>query len=343
VFWGKIFIGDNVRQFLADLPDKGMLFMTSFGLDEIVLKKLLDDAYVPKDYQIYVFYDIIKHLNPGFLCHYYPNSKLIGIRLNSSKRKKFRCPVFHSKVWMVLSCKWRICRLALHSINLTRYHLSSPEQTIESFWFRKNLDLPLPRVTVFQLIRKSFHKKIKRISIPPETWVIEEFKNNRVSIKCSPKSVGDIIRGEIASNENEKWIMAAAPFVNIKALAALNLNHEKVPIRYGSIQRKGRTLALHAKVLIRDEKVITGSANFTQQALMVSQKPINHETILVINRCGKPIIKVLEKFPKIKTGQETGEIPGDDPEIIGIRNWEEKRRLTDKGPEAVILARVRQS
>lgn len=309
--------------------------MTSFGLDEIVLKKLLEDAKVPKEYQIYVFYDPIKHLNPGFLQCWYPNSKIIGIKLKSLKNRKFRCPVFHSKVWMVLSRERRICRLAVHSINLMRYHLASPEQTIETFWFRKNLDLRLPPWKVFQL--KRFKKKVDRISISPETWVIEESKNGNVGIKLSKHSVGDIIRETFRKNNHGNWLMAAAPFVNTKALSYLNIDPKSVSIRSGFIQKKGRTLVLHAKVLIAPEMIITGSANLTQQALMVSKKPVNHETILLINRKGKTIINCLKEFPEIETDQEIEECPGDYEGNIPSKVWEERRKLADEGPERVWL------
>ncbi len=341
----KLHIADGIRGFLDRLPDQGILLFTTFGLDEIAVERLLKDAKVPQDYRIVVFHDIIRHSNPGFLHTSFPSSKTIAIRL--PPRKQFRCPVFHSKVWMVLSPKRRILRLAVHSINLTRYHIASPEQTFESFWCRRDLDLPLPPSRIFRAIRQETDPS--RIPTAAETWIVSESRDGVVSFKRSPRSAGDEIQKYLSREDHGLWLIAAAPFVNYRALADLGMDHARVSIRSGPLQREKRSMFLHAKALVRAGAVIGGSANLTQQAMMVAGKPVNHETVLFLSRPGKAIARILNKFPAVDAEQQSEDVPGDDPQFCGRKAWEEARRTADCGPQLTrleldsrkMLARIR--
>ncbi|MBN1545409.1 MAG: hypothetical protein JW902_01975 [Syntrophaceae bacterium] len=325
---------NDIKSFLyPPLPPKGTLLLTTFGLDEIVLVELLKTARLDSRYRIVVFHDIIKRLNPGYLKIAYPNSKVIGIRLPSSKG--ISCPVFHSKVWVILSSRRRISRVAVHSINLTRYHLSDPARTVESFWYRKKLDLTLPPSPIFRSLYKGLNQS--RLRIPPETWIINETVDGRVTIRCSRQSAGDEIKKHLL--DFPATLQAGAPFISTRVLQDLGINPELVPIKCGFIEKRGRTISLHAKLILQNRAVLAGSPNLTAQAMRISQNPVNHETVLILKRSGRPLEKAMHSFPKLDIADDVTETPGDDPDLFG-EDWEKERRLADNGPNSIQLELV---
>jgi len=338
----NVSISGSIRAFFKGLPQNGTLVLTTFGLDEIVLERLLKEVGVPQNYPIYVFHDIIGHRNPGFLRTSFSRPQIIGVRLPSTKR--YRCPVFHSKVWIVLSPDRRVCRLAVHSVNLTRYHLAVPVQTFESFWCRRDLDLPFPRSPLLSVVHKNISKNaVRRIGRSAETWIITESADGLVSFEFSPRSAGEIISKVIANHADKpkriRELVAAAPFVNVEVLKELHRDTVNISAHTGCLpeKNKSRSIFLHAKVLAAAGAVIGGSANFTRQALRVGCKPVNHETVLVLRRQNRTLHRLLKKFPPIEQSPEDDDIPGDDPELNGEKAWEEARRLADRGPRDVRL------
>lgn len=323
-------VSPRIKSFFKSLPCKGTLFLTTFGLDEFVLERLLRETRVPRAYPIYVFHDIIRHRNPGLLRHSFPAVKTIAIRLPIIGGHP--CPVFHSKVWAVLSPQKRICRLAIHSINLTRYHLSSSYRTLESFWLKKGIDLPLPHSPLFQKM-KDFPCHA-RISMRAETWVLDVSRDGTVSFRCSRLSAGEKISKATGNNHSRApypKILAAAPFFNISALHTIFPSNSP-EIHSGILQDPPMSLCLHAKIISLGSTLIAGSPNLTRQALRPGAKPVNHETVLILNSGVRSAAQLLKKFPIVDGSTQGEDVPGDDPDLLGKSAWDTARRLAEKGP-----------
>src|SRR4030042_5345416 len=134
---------NQIKKFFEGIEKDSALIFTTFGLDEMVLVQLLRQHKISPRRRIVVFHEIMKHRNPGFLRTHYPNSKVVSVELSRRRTDKY-CPIFHSKIWGEISSSTDRCkRLAVHSINLTRFHLDNKKKTLESFHLIDGLNISL--------------------------------------------------------------------------------------------------------------------------------------------------------------------------------------------------------
>lgn len=267
-----------IQDFFKNVKSNDLLCFTTFTLDEVVLENLLTQNQIPKSQKIIVFHDVLRHRNHGYLVAHFPNVTIYTVILE--KKSKKACPVFHSKLWMILKKvknDYLIKNIVSTSINLSQYHLAKREEggTFESFIpIKANAKFP-KNSALFKYINASNKNKQQRIHIEPETILID-IRTNSVKIEKTSKRVIEILK------EFEHPQFCAAPFINGEVIKkeilgdTLDGNFKA----YSNVNDKGHSL--HAKLFLFKNTAVLGSANYTAQALGIREKKtINHEVILL--------------------------------------------------------------
>lgn len=304
---------------------EGALVFTTFGLDEAVLVELLERYAVPREARIVVFHDVLKHRCPGLLRHHFPDSRIVAVQLTSAGRG---CPVFHAKLWMHLSKRpFRCVTAAIHSANLTRFHLDERSSTLENAVVVQDVDVPLRDLVTPKRVFGG-EKGHGRVKVRPET-VFVDLRANHPVVSTSTKPAHRLVQ---VATDGAAALACAAPFVGTQALEWLGCD--------AAFTGERRSLKLHAKLIEYPDVVITGSVNLTSQALGLKlAAPINTESVVVLRRPrGSSFLKrVLKGFPRVERGA-TGVIePGEGEELgeDGEPDWAEARRRVLAAPRAV--------
>jgi hypothetical protein len=329
---------DDIKKYFRGIEKSNLLLFTTFGLDEIVLVQLLRKYRVSNQTRIVVIHEIMKHNAPGFLKTYYPDSKIISVEIPRKKGHKY-CPIFHSKIWMEVSrSPFRCRRLAIHSINLTRYHLGEKEKSLESFFFLEDMFLKLPKDPLFKESILLRGRKTSRIKIKPRS-VFVDAESKKVSLLVLNQSVGQLV-DKVLEVKGEPVIECAAPFVNKTTVRSLMKNENQIKIWKG---RRNDGTGLHAKIVGTKRCLFLGSPNITNQAYGLGTKGlINHETILLR---GKPkgfkLETYLQGFPRVKMEDLDDENHEDyedqDVSDIGASDWNQAKDWATNGPDDVVL------
>jgi hypothetical protein len=316
----------RVQRFFAGLQPTWAVVLTSFGLDESVLAELLElDPHVGGR-RTHVFFDVVRHLNPGFVRHSASHVFLRPVHLETASGP-FRCPVFHSKVWLAIDERKRVRRLAVLSANLTRWHLDDRGAAWDTFWMAAGIDLPLPASPLFGYLGTT--KKIERVPLKSsETWRVDA--RNGLGFTTHQEAAGKLIlqalNGSVATH-------AAAPFMNKTVISALGGEHCEA--RSG-ISGTGQTL--HAKIVIAPKLTIAGSVNLTAQATRLpppkrnTGAPVNHETVLLLAKSNSTLIQQIRKFPKADLLD--GSSPPGDSDGDGT-DWSVAKALAVAAPDRI--------
>jgi hypothetical protein len=326
------------------------LVFTTFGLDEMVLFELLRKYRIHRDTRIVVFHDVMKHRHPGYLFAHFPRSQVVSVELEGTSRKH-RCPIFHSKIWMELrkAPSVHCARLAVHSFNLTRYHLDERRRTFEAFALWRDLQIALPKGPLFDP-REIFARacvKHRRLDLKPATVLIDLLARETPRLEVLDEAVGRCL-GRIGIPARG----CAGPFVGLNALrfvASLgtreNLSAEpamgvlKKLDAWTGDRRDGT--CLHAKVIDFGHYCGFGSANITTQAFGIGhRRAINHEAFVLAHRPGRfRLAKMMRGFHRLTPGdlnagsaEPVGDVDPEDDE-----NWVEQRRRATRGPRWVEL------
>jgi hypothetical protein len=326
-----------IQDFFKNVKPNDLLCFTTFTLDEVVLENLLSIYDIPKNQKIIVFHDVLRHRNPGYLVVHYPNAIIYTVILEKKSNKV--CPVFHSKLWMILrkvDKDYFIKNIVTTSINLSRYHLAKREDggTFESF-IPKTTHVKFPKnSSLFKYINANNKSKHERIHIEPETILID-IRTNSLKIEKSAKRVVEILR------EFEHPLFCAAPFINGKVIIDELLGEElgKEFIAYSNVNDKG--LSLHAKLFLFKNTAVLGSANYTAQALgLREKKTINHEVIL-LKKPETGEFNSFKKFNPISLIDRKDEKSTDDMEdnlSDNLDDWNlEREKLIDAPIDAVLI------
>jgi hypothetical protein len=325
----------QVEAFFHSIAAKNALLLTTFGLDEAVLVRLLSTHEIHSRQRIVVFHEIMKHRNPGLLQAHYENSKVVSVEIAKNHRNNI-CPIFHSKVWMeVTKVPLRCVRLAVLSGNLTRYHLDSDVdgKTCETFSYRTDTAIKLPHGSIFnkKLIFEGHGKT--RIKLARATLIIDDSES---AIRFS--NTNEPVHNTIARiiDDGDHVIGCAAPFVNKTPVQTLN--EENHPLRIWSGEKKDGT-RLHAKIVETKKYVIMGSPNITKQAYGLSDYGIvNHEALLISK---KPkafsLLKILKGFTRIEPKQLDDHEKEPDSDYDGYFDWMQQKEWAVHGPDSVTL------
>jgi len=206
-------------QFFSTFKDDSTLVFTTFSLDEWVFLRLLREHKVKDTMKIIVYHDCARHKHPGLLRADYPESTVVSITL--PPQRGYRCPVFHSKVWMAIGTNLQITRMAVGSVNLSRYHLGKGTRNVrDTFRVWDGTDLSLPDAEASTLARDMRKRltqtspKSQMIGMAPDTWqIVLDKYGSPATITVHHESVLEIIRPDIPT-----VIACAAPFISAKTL-----------------------------------------------------------------------------------------------------------------------------
>jgi hypothetical protein len=313
-----------------DKGEERALVVTTFGLDEAVFAGLLGHHGVPHTARVVVFHDIMKLRHPGLLRHYFPNSLVIAVRLPSAGR---RCPVFHAKMWMCLSRSPFSCKaLAVHSLNLTRFHLDRRSATFETAMLTRSAAVPLPDLVT---VPRVFGSRTGRLRVSCDAMTVHiNAEAEEVQVATSRRPACAILEPALKTG---RAVACAGPFVKAKALTLLG-GHD-IPAYTG--RRKG--VDLHAKLIELPSLVVAGSINLTAQALGIgSNRAVNTETVVTLRRPKSfSIARMLHGFPRVRKDAIIGDgPPGDVDPSEDEPNWLEARQLAIAGPTKVWLVLV---
>lgn len=335
-----IILDKPVSDFFFNVDRKNALVFTSFGLDETVMVELLKKHNVDRNQRIVVYHEIMKHNNPGFLLHNYPNSKVVSIDLIIDNKDKL-CPIFHSKLWLEISKNpFKCMRLAVLSGNITRYHFdsSNKQKTYETFAVLPKQGIKLPK-DIFEKDAIFRGRGRNQLRIRPATYVINA-DDQAITIQRKEISVYEVI-SLLMKDNNETLIACAAPFVNKtpirNLLNACGKSHADINILSG--RRKDGT-SLHAKAIETNKHVFLGSPNITSQAYgFATQGIVNHESIVVERKPkGFSLASVLKGFERISLenfdDNYNGEFGADGGDYS---DWIERKKLSVNGPESITL------
>ena len=329
---------DEIKKYFRAIEKSSILLFTTFGLDEIVLVQLLRKHKVSNQTRIVVIHEIMKHNAPGFLETYYPNSKIISVELPRKKYRKY-CPVFHSKIWMEVSRSPFRCRIAIHSINLTRYHLGEHGKSLESFFFLKDVFLKLPKDPLFRESNLLRGRGTFRMKIQPRSMFVDA-ESKKVELLSLRESVGQLVNS-VLEETGEPVIECAAPFVNKTTVQFLTKNENQIKIWKG---HRNDGTGLHAKIVGTKKHLLLGSPNITNQAYGLGKKGlINHEAVLLIGRLkGFKLEKYLKGFSRVRIESLDDENHEDyedqDVSDIGASDWNQIKDWATNGPKDVVLA-----
>jgi hypothetical protein len=328
----------QIKKFFDRIEKNSALVFTTFGLDEIVLVQLLRQHKISPQRRIVVFHEIMKHRNPGFLRTHYPNSKVVSVELSRRKSDEY-CPIFHSKIWAQISRSTNRCkRLAIHSINLTRFHLDNKKKTLESFHLVDGLDISLPKYQFFGKGMILTGNGNSRMKVKPSTFFLRS-DSGKFRFIAQAEPVGKLI-GKAFKELNEICVGCAAPFINKRTVKLLQKGNNPLGIWVGP--GKNGT-SLHAKIIETNKYLLIGSPNLTVQAFGLDyDRPINHETIYLIKRPkGFHLRRALKGFRRenLDTLDDEDCEFLEDQDVINAdaRDWNQLKNWAANGPEEVIL------
>ena len=313
------------RKFFEDLEGASLLF-TTFGLDEEVAGKVLDEFKVPAETEITILHDIMHHKKPGFLAlRGRAKCKTIAVELNGGNNK---CPVFHAKIWAHIKGD-KIVKMYIPSFNLTRFHFSRLRKTYESGILFDDVNFEIP-----DMIKKARNYKGQRIKSTAVTFCIDTL-GGESGFTETRRCAGETIRENFAGRKVES---ACSPFISVSALKKLSDDDLSFCVWTG---KNGKNMHLHAKIIKAGDRVAAGSVNLTQQALWgLKNKAFNTEVVVMTGYKGALEYEKM-KFKKIalkKCGDYEDKRPGD---VFGIpleaESWSEQRLLRIKAPDSVSL------
>lgn len=321
--------------------EESVIVFTTFGLDETALYMLLKHFKVRPKQRVVVFHEIMKHMSPGFLKAHVPNSITIAIELNGHIKSK--CPVFHSKIWMLFRKKPFEClAAAIHSINLTRFHLDSESSTLENFVFiEKKIELARELTGKESIFNKEriFNPRSdsKRLKLKPGTFILDATKG-MLKLELTNRPASQIIKN-ILKDRNSQILGCGAPFIKKKAILDLidNESRPKVWSNQNCLSgndNEGRIPALHAKVIELEKHIISGSPNLTLQG-MGTHGVVNHETIVITKKHER--ITGLKKYKMDLDDANEVDNEQYDTNMPGAKYWPEEKALAVNGPDRVWL------
>lgn len=328
---GTSTLAGQIDGFFAAANTRDLLVLTTFGLDEAVALRLLERT----NYRgaAVILYDAARRRNPGLLRLKFPRVHLAGVILPEVGET---CPVFHSKLWMSLDSKsLAIRRLAVHSFNLTRFHLEEGDRrSFESWMSWQGLSLEMPQ-GLRGLVSRSLRAEDCILSGVRAKTILIDSRQGRLAISEAAKPAGALMPLPSAK------IRAAAPFVSRTAVGSL-ADQRGVVVWRGERMESGKRISLHAKIVDVGTALVLGSANLTSQALLGRKgRPINHETVVLMDPLSRTRIESLLKgFDKLSLEEldDSGEVPGDlDAADEDIKDFLEARRLSLAAPRKAEL------
>lgn len=332
----------QISKFFEKSDEVDALLFLTFSFDEMVLVKLLQTHKVAESKRVVVFHDILRHKNPGFLRHWYPNSNIVAVKLKATNGDK-HCPVFHTKMWMHVKQEGLKCtKLAINSLNLSRGHFDKCWHTVESFaiWEQLDLSLPMTPFLSWEIIFKN--KDCLPIVIQPETLFIDGRSGTVRTIRRHKESVCRVLEMIV----KDKPVGCAAPFIHITAVKKLTKEYMKLRIWRQAKKSSKTGMHLHAKFIEYRKLLVFGSANITKQAIIGDTdngeaRAINHEVAVLVNK--KVELKSLLggfKSEWASSLENQDNDAGCDPNFEdsnGIVDWSEQRRMAINAPSRVKL------
>lgn len=230
-----------------------------------------------------------------------------------------------------------ILKLAINSINLTRYHLSIDGKTFESFALWKDLNLKLPKDSLFSTENIFKGRGNTRLDLTAKSFFINATLQ-KPALESLHMTIFEIIEKKLGEL-GERVTGCAAPFVSltpIKRLAGLDTN-----IKIWSGMRSDST-NLHIKIVEMHKYLFFGSPNLTKQAFgLLNGEPVNHEAIVLLKKPkGFRLSKVMRGFLSLKMIKLEDDDTIEDFEKADIAdsNWVEQKNQAVKGPDEVSLA-----